>query len=254
MIEFSEAQLLGWLSGFLLPFFRVLGIFTAAPLLSARAFPARIRIGLAFVIAIVAAPLARTPAPAFDDPAIWTLLAAEIMIGLAIGLVARMILSAVDLAGETIGLQMGLSFAGFFDPASGSNSNAVGRLLGTLSLAAFVAADGPALLIAATVQSIETVPAGRVGADYLARIDIAGDRDDRVRARHPDRASVHGAAAVREPRARRRSPGSRRSSTSSRSASRSRSAAGLVLLAIGLPLMAQPFARIHHQILSHVGY
>lgn len=253
MIEFSEAQLLGWLSGFLLPFFRVLGIFTAAPLLSARAFPARIRIGLAFVIAIVAAPLARTPAPAFDDPAIWTLLAAEIMIGLAIGLVARMILSAVDLAGETIGLQMGLSFAGFFDPASGSNSNAVGRLLGTLSLAAFVAADGPALLIAATVQSIETVPAGRVGTDYLARIDIAGVATTvfelGILIALPYMALllfVNLALGV-----------------VSRVAPQLNVfaigfpitiAAGLVLLAIGLPLMAQPFARVLSAILSAIGF
>ena len=36
----------------------MLGIFTAAPILSARSFPARIRVATAFLIAIVAAPLA----------------------------------------------------------------------------------------------------------------------------------------------------------------------------------------------------
>src|SRR5690606_20281338 len=96
LLSIEESQLLGWLATFLLPFFRVLGIFTAAPILSARSFPVRIRVATALLIAIVAAPL--SPARAsFDDPDIWLLLAAEIMTGLAIGLVARMILSAVEL-------------------------------------------------------------------------------------------------------------------------------------------------------------
>ena len=51
MISIPEAQLLGWLASFLLPFFRILGIFTAAPILSARSFPGRVRISLALLIA-----------------------------------------------------------------------------------------------------------------------------------------------------------------------------------------------------------
>ena len=253
MISITEAQLLGWLATFLLPFFRILGIFTAAPILSARAFPARIRIGLALLIAIVAAPLGNAPPAAFDDPAIWLLLASEMMVGLAIGLVARMILSAVDLAGETIGLQMGLSFAGFFDPASGTNSNAVGRLLGTLSLMAFVAADGPALLIAATVQSIETVPAAEAGSAFLGRIDIGGVATTvfelgllialpymalllfvnlalGVVSRVAPQLNVF---AIGFPVT---------------------IASGLVLLTLGLPLMSQPFARVVEAILRSIGF
>ncbi len=253
MISITEAQLLGWLATFLLPFFRVLGIFTAAPILSARAFPARIRIGLALLVAIVAAPLGGAPAASFDDPAIWLLVASELMVGLAIGLVARMILSAVDLAGETIGLQMGLSFAGFFDPASGTNSNAVGRLLGTLSLAAFVAADGPALLIAATVHSIETVPGADAGSLFLGRIDIGRIATTvfelGILIALPYMALllfVNLALGI-----------------VSRVAPQLNVfaigfpvtiASGLVLLTIGLPLMAQPFARVLQAILQAIGF
>ena len=253
MLSVTEAQMLGWLAGFLPPFFRILGIFTAAPILSARAFPARVRIGLALLIAVVAAPLGSAAPASFGDAGIWLRLASEIMVGLAIGLVARMILSAVDLAGETIGLQMGLSFAGFFDPASGSSSNAVGRLLGTLSLAAFVAADGPALLIAATVQSIESVPAEQAGSLFLGRIDIGGVATTvfelgllialpymalllfvnlalGVVSRVAPQLNVF---AIGFPVT---------------------IASGLVLLTIGLPLMAQPFARVVEAILRAVGF
>lgn len=252
MISVDESQLLGWLASFLLPFFRVLGIFTSAPILSTRAFPGRVRIALALLVAVVAAPLGRTTA-SFDDPGIWLLLAAELMTGLAIGLVARMILSAVDLAGEIIGLQMGLSFAGFFDPASGTNSNAVGRLLGTLSLAAFVAADGPALLIAATVYGIEAVPAADAGRVLLGRIDVGTIATTvfelgllialpymalllfvnlalGVVSRVAPQLNVF---AIGFPVT---------------------IGAGLVLLTIGLPLMAQPFSRVLEAVLQAIGF
>jgi flagellar biosynthesis protein FliR len=253
MISVTEAQLLGWLATFLMPFFRILGIFTAAPVLSARAFPARIRIGLALLVALVTAPLSRAQPASFDDPDIWLLLASELMVGLAIGLVARMILSAVDLAGETIGLQMGLSFAGFFDPASGTNSNAVGRLLGTLSLAAFVAADGPALLIAATVQSIETVPAAEAGSGFLARVDIGGIATTvfelGILIALPYMALLLfvnlalGIVSRVAPQLNVFAIGFPVTIS-----------AGLVLLTLGLPLMAQPFSRVMAAILGAIGF
>lgn len=253
MISITETQLLGWLASLLLPFFRILGIFTAAPILSARAFPARVRIGLALLIAIVAAPLGTGGQTSFADPDIWLKLASEIMVGLAIGLVARMILSAVDLAGETIGLQMGLSFAGFFDPASGTNSNAVGRLLGTLSLAAFVAADGPAMLIAATVRSIETVPAAEVGAGFLGRIDIAGVATTvfelGLLIALPYMALLLfvnlalGVVSRVAPQLNVFAIGFPVTIVS-----------GLVLLTIGVPLMAQPFASVLEAILRSIGF
>jgi flagellar biosynthetic protein FliR len=201
----------------------------------------------------VAAPLGNLQGASFDDSDIWLMLASEMMIGLAIGLVARMILSAVDLAGEIIGLQMGLSFAGFFDPASGTNSNAVGRLLGTLSLAAFVAADGPALLLAATVQSIETVPAAEAGGQFLGRIAIGAVATTvfelGILIALPYMALllfVNLALGV-----------------VSRIAPQLNVFAigfpvtigtGLVLLTLGLPLMAQPFARVLEAILRAVGF
>ncbi len=253
MLSITEAQLLGWLASFLMPFFRILGIFTAAPILSARAFPGRVRVALALLVAVVTAPLSNARPPSFGDPDIWLLLAAELMVGLAIGLVARMILSAVDLAGEIIGLQMGLSFAGFFDPASGSNTNAVGRLLGTLSLAAFVAADGPALLIAATVQSIETVPAAAAGSGFLGRIDIGSIATTvfelGILIALPYMALLLfvnlalGVVSRVAPQLNVFAIGFPVTIT-----------AGLVLLTLGLPLMAQPFARVLEAILGAIGF
>lgn len=158
------------LSAFLLPFFRILGIFTSAPILSQRAVPVRLRVAVSLLLAALAAPL--VPAvPAADLSAASGLLAVatEALIGFAIGFVARVILAAVEVAGETIGLQMGLSFAGFFDPDSGQ-LNAVSRLLNTLSLAAFVAINGPVLLVLAAVKSFSVIPPATALAEWLGRM------------------------------------------------------------------------------------
>jgi flagellar biosynthetic protein FliR len=202
-------------------------------------------------VAVVAAPLGGSPA-SMDDPDIWLLLASEMMIGLAIGLVARMILSAVDLAGEIIGLQMGLSFAGFFDPASGSNTNAVGRLLGTLSLAAFVAADGPSLLIAPPCKASNPHPP-RGGSSFLGRLDL-GSIATTVFELGMLMALPYMALLLFVNLA---------LGIVSRVAPQLNVfaigfpitiASGLVLLTLGLPLMAQPFSRVMEAILKAIGF
>jgi flagellar biosynthetic protein FliR len=170
MIQVTDTQLLAWLSAFLLPFFRVLGLMSAAPILSNRAFPVRARVAFAALIALCAAPSIAVP-PAFDlaSGKALAVIARETGIGLAIGFAARLALSTFELAGELIGLQMGLSFAGFFDPASGSG-NAVGSTLGTLSLMSFVAMDGPIALILAVIHSFSAFPIDAVGGLPLARL------------------------------------------------------------------------------------
>lgn len=173
MIVATEAQLIALLSAYLLPFFRILGIFTSAPILSHRSVPLRVRIAVSMLLAIVVAPL--LPAAAAADlsaPTGWLAVAGEALIGFAIGFVARAILAAVEVAGEAIGLQMGLSFAGFFDPDSGQ-LNAVSRLLNTLSLSAFVAINGPVLMVVATVRSFAIIPPATELGDWLGRMQPA---------------------------------------------------------------------------------
>jgi flagellar biosynthetic protein FliR len=92
------------------------------------------------------------------------------MVGLAIGFAARLAFAAFDLAGELIGMQMGLSYAGFFDP-QGGQGNAVGAFMNTTATLTFVALNGPLLLVAATMRSFDSLPIGRVPFEFVARFD-----------------------------------------------------------------------------------
>src|SRR5690625_5809846 len=71
----------------------------------------------------------------------------QTLIGLLMGLTMRIIFSAVQTAGEFIGLQMGLSFASFFDPATGSNTAVLARFLNVVAMLVFISVDGHLFLL-----------------------------------------------------------------------------------------------------------
>lgn len=158
MLSFSQQQLDAWLAGAFLPFLRILALFSAAPLLSNRSLPTRARVAAAAAIALVVAPLAQVPAGISLGSALGLgLVAQQVVIGLALGFAARLLFAVFELAGEFIGLQMGFSFAGFFDPHGGSES-AVGAWLNTLALTLFLAVNGHLVLIEALVHTFRVFP------------------------------------------------------------------------------------------------
>ena len=158
MITFTEAQLTGWVIPLLWPFLRVLAL--AVPVLGQRNVPTRVRIGLAGFIAGIRVSLPPMPVVPLDSPEALAIVAQQVMIGLTLGFATRLVFAAVELGGELIGLQMGLNFAGFFDPMSASQGTASARFLGTMASFLFIVINGHLFLIAAVVQSFHSFPAG----------------------------------------------------------------------------------------------
>jgi len=159
VLTFSEAELQAWITPLLWPFLRALALFTSLPVLGQRVVPVRVRIALAFFIAVAAqATLPPIPAVALDSMAALLLAAQQVLVGLALGFAVRIVFAAIELGGEMIGLQMGLNFASFFDPATASQTNGVGRLFGAMVALLFVVIDGHLAVIAALVQSFTAFP------------------------------------------------------------------------------------------------
>ena len=136
MLTFNEADLLAWVSPLLWPFLRALALFTALPVLGTRSVPTRVRIGLAAFIALAAQPsLPPAAVVALDSPLAMLLVVQQLVIGLSLGFAVRLVFAAVEFAGELIGLQMGLNFAGFFDPLSAATATATSRFFGKIGRA-----------------------------------------------------------------------------------------------------------------------
>ena len=174
MLSFTDTQLFEWITVLVMPLFRILGLMTSAPVLSNRAMSGRIRLAMGLSVSLIVSMVIEVPAgvslAGLAGPDAWLLVARELGIGLLIGFVARLIFAAFELAGELIGLQMGLSFAGFFDPSAG-HANAVGRFLNNFAMLTFVAMNGPLVLLVAVVQSFQVFPIATAGFDW-SRFDL----------------------------------------------------------------------------------
>ncbi len=147
-----------WLAAIFWPFVRVLAVFMSAPVLSNRVIPARVKIGLALAIAIIVAPATTEPALPIFSAAAPLLLLQQMLAGVLIGFGIKVVFAAVDMAGNVIGLQMGLSFASFIDPVNSNQTPLIGSFLNLLTTLLFLALDGHLALLAAATRSFDLLP------------------------------------------------------------------------------------------------
>ena len=161
MLTFTDAQVLAWITPLLWPFLRVLALFSSLPVFAQRSVPMRLRVALAFLIAFCAqASLPAMPVIALDSANAVLAVIQQVLIGVSLGFAVRLVFAAVEFAGELIGLQMGLNFAGFFDPMSGGDATAASRFFGVSVSWLFIVMGGHLLLIGAVVKSFDAFPVG----------------------------------------------------------------------------------------------
>jgi len=174
MIEVTSAQLSAWIVGLMLPLARVLGMMSSAPLFSNSALPIRIRAAFGIVVTVTVLPILPPGPPIDPGSGIGiAVFVQQIFIGVAIGFVMRLVFAAVDLAGELIGLQMGLSFATFFDPDSNGQTGVLAEFIGLLATLLFLALGGHLLMIEVLVRSFEWMPIRPDPANALGWKEVA---------------------------------------------------------------------------------
>jgi flagellar biosynthesis protein FliR len=159
MLTVTSAQLDAWLAGLLWPLTRVLAMLASAPVLGQTRIPMRVRVGLAIVLVVAISPsLPALPQVAPGSAPGMLILAYQIIVGVAMGFALRLVFTAVEMAGDLIGLQMGLGFAMFFDPGNAQHTPVVGRFLGLLATLIFLAINGHLLIISTLAQSFHLLP------------------------------------------------------------------------------------------------
>ena len=170
MFTISAAELDAWLAGFFYPFVRIAALASSAPLFSHRSIPRPTRITLCVMIAIVVAPtLPPTPFVSPISAQGVVLIIQQVLIGVAIGFTMQIVFAAVELAGELIGLQMGLSFATFVN-ADADPTPIVGSFLTVTMMLVFLAINGHLMLIAGVANSFASFPVD--GGPGLVLFDV----------------------------------------------------------------------------------
>lgn len=148
--------------GFLLVFTRIGTTLTIIPALGESVIPVRVRLTMALALSYV---IYTVVAPSIPDMPVspWglvVLLLSESLIGLMFGIVARLLMSSVHVAGTIIGFQSGLAAAQLFDPTQGQQSALLSVFLTLLAVVVIFTTNLHHLAIAAMSGSYTAFPPG----------------------------------------------------------------------------------------------
>lgn len=161
MLSFNDAQINLLVSTFAWPFTRILGVFLADPVFATRTIPRNFKAGAVLVLTVLLAPmLPPLPNVPLVSAAGVLILVQQLLIGLAIGFTMRVVITAVEVAGFIMGMQMGLGFAMFYSPQSAAQVPAVSMLLSMFAYLLFFVFNGPQTLLATLADSFHVLPVG----------------------------------------------------------------------------------------------
>ncbi len=155
----TGAEIATWVGAYLWPFFRIAALVSAAPLLSMRGAPMRLRLGVALALTLVIAPMVGSPphVELFSAEAAG-LVAQQVLIGLAMGFALRLVFEAFVLGAQLISLGMGLGLASVNDPVSGVAVPTLSQFYTLTVTLLFLALNGHLVLIEVVADSFRTLP------------------------------------------------------------------------------------------------
>lgn len=142
----------------LLIFARISAFFVTAPLFSYRNIPVMNKIIISGALAFFASFTIQQPNELIMDGNYFLLIIKEVMVGIGIGLIAMLILYAVQVAGGFIDFQMGFAIANVVDPQTGSQTPLLGQFFYIFALLFLLSVDGHLLLLDGIFSSYTIIP------------------------------------------------------------------------------------------------
>ncbi len=153
---------------FLLVLVRVASMIMAAPVLGAKPVPAQVKIGLAVLLTVLLVPLQPATPPLMGDwITLFLVVSKEAVVGLLLGFVATLVFSAVQIAAQVIGVQVGYAFSNTMDPLLGQNAGFLDSFYNYMAILVFMGLGGHHALISAVSNSFDLVPLGQFGGDAI---------------------------------------------------------------------------------------
>lgn len=160
-MQYSLEQIAHYFQLYLLPFFRIGGLFLTMPVIGTRVVPARTRILVAIVITIVAAPLISYHQQYFlFSLDFFIAIGAELLIGGSIGFIFQIVFQCFVLAGQIVAIKIGLGFASMNDPVNGTQTTVISQFYLVAATLMFIAFDGHLVLIELVIESFSLISMG----------------------------------------------------------------------------------------------
>jgi len=148
------------LQAFILIFTRMVSMLFSIPILGAKNVHKGFRTGLGFFISLILIPIVPvdTSALSTDIFSLGIAMGGEFLIGFTIGLMARLIFTAVELAGEMMGFQMGFSIVNVIDPQTSTQVPIIGQFQMILTTLVFLSINAHHYFLSAIAESFILVP------------------------------------------------------------------------------------------------
>jgi flagellar biosynthetic protein FliR len=153
----SERDIFVWMMAFV----RTGGLLAMLPVFSGRSIPVQVRVAMAAFLAWTVATTLQTPVTMPSDLITLTLVMAhEMIIGLLMGLGARLVFYAIEMAGAIMSTELGLSMSSLIDPVSQNNPTPIGLAMYHVAGLLFLLSGAHHYVFAAFLRSFELSPPG----------------------------------------------------------------------------------------------
>jgi flagellar biosynthetic protein FliR len=138
---------------------RLGGLVLVAPVFSTKSVSPMIRVAITVLLAVLLHPLALASTTAVPEITPATFIS-ELLIGFALGLGAALLVGAASVAGDLIGIQIGLSGAAILDPINNTSENVLGTFGNLFAITLMLAVDAHLVMIDALAHSLRLIPIG----------------------------------------------------------------------------------------------
>ncbi|WP_139142372.1 flagellar biosynthetic protein FliR [Acetobacterium wieringae] len=146
---------------FLLASCRTAGVIFFNPIFGRNSVPSIVKVGLSLAIAMFAVfELGTTQVINYSGIEFIGAMLQGFIIGIVIGFIMTLFLSVFQLGGEVIDMQMGLSMASMYDPATKANISVTGNLLTAMYVLVFFISNAHLALFTVVIKSFQVIPLG----------------------------------------------------------------------------------------------
>jgi flagellar biosynthetic protein FliR len=141
-------------------FARVAGLVMIAPMFTSKAVPVAVKTAITLLLTLLLHPLAAAATQGVIPQITPETVIGETLIGFALGLGAALLVGASSLAGELMGVQVGLSGAAVLDPINNSQGNVLGTFTNLFAITLLFAVDAHLVMIDAIGRSLNVISLG----------------------------------------------------------------------------------------------
>lgn len=146
----------------ILTFLRISIVLYLLPFFGGRSIPKTVKAALLLVLTLAVWPQLSFPGSMMPASP-WELLVlvlGEVLLGLILGMMVRILIAAVQTGGHIIGFQMGFAMVNVMDPITGVNEAVTAHFLYMCTMLTFLTLNGHLYLLKAIGQSFEFIPPG----------------------------------------------------------------------------------------------